>query len=133
MSYNTQIEEIGETPSVQSQFNENAYQILRLHGKYLDLEKAKKNGRFRLCLDILQSIECELDFDANKLDKAKKTNYVEQIKKLNIKMEYVVNHPVYYPYIYKLINIKYKLMKEIQNESGKGATYKDADSDFDMD
>lgn len=112
-----------------SEFNESMLQIQRLHNHWLDFDKFIKRGDFSSARWELDSIEGELFWDAKRIDRDDdETGYVKQLFVINktIKISFFKIHPVK---VYNLLREKERLLREIQQESGKGARYKSEDED----
>lgn len=108
-----------------SEFNEAKLQIYRLHQMWVTSDFARRAGDLISWKWILDGAEIELAEDAKRLDKSKKREYVKEIKEINEKL----NSQVKKKEMYELLKKKMILLKEIQNEAGKGARYKYEDED----
>jgi len=72
----------------------------------------------------LDSAEIELIYDANKIDKEKKTSYTDKLKNVN---ERILDSEVKSDFTKFYLYLKEKeiLLREIQQMAGKGTKYKD--------
>ena len=112
-----------------SEYNENAFATSRLHNIWLDARNNRENGNllghkgYKWNLD---SAEIELKKDAKKLDSEQGTTYVKTLKEINEK----VNCSKTFQSLYYNLMEKEELLRDIQQDSGKGTTYKDIDEDM---
>jgi len=120
-----------ESKKTKAEFNENAFKISRLHNSWLDVQKYRKNCNYKSLKITLDSIEAELYYDAKKLDKEidkEEDKYVKRLKKINTEIKNSIKklklEEVYDNYFQKEI-----ILREIQQESGMGSTYKPEDED----
>ncbi len=117
-----------------SEFNESMFQIQRLHNHWLEFDKFIKRGDFSKARWELDSVESELYWDAKRLDDDgrkeldKEEGFMNQLINSN-KILQGAFYKGYLNIIYTLLRSKERLLREIQQESGKGARYKDADED----
>lgn len=111
-----------------SEFNESMLQIQRLHNHWLNFSTNIKQGNYKKANWELDDVEGELYWDAEKLDNEEETGYLNRLKVLNKKIEAGFNLGNL-KIIYYLLRERQKLLKEIQQESGKGSKYKSADED----
>jgi hypothetical protein len=117
-----------------SEFNESALQIQRIHNHLVALATARENGNFNKVKWILDSIENELFYDAEKISNTKE-DYVKQLNDIDEKIEALGisrNQKETYDNLcklYKTLIEKERLLRRIQQISGKGSRYKDSDDD----
>ena len=111
-----------------SEFNEMTYQIQRIHNKFLELAIARRHGNFTTASWILDEIEVEFWYDAEKLDKQEHTTYIPDIENFNkeIRKNMILHN---FNEVYRLLIGKEKLLRKVQNECGKGARYRNEDDD----
>ena len=113
----------------QTEFNENANQIQRLHNKYLEISNALENGNFETARWKLNSVEVELNEHAESLDESNgrenEKKFVDQLEKINKSLD---NSPTK-GHTYSLLLEKHKLLRKIQQKIGMGTTFKDLDED----
>ncbi len=102
-----------------SEFNEAGLQIQRLHNAWCDCRRNREAGNLLKVKWILDSIEVELNVDiirGEHLDKIKEINKtLSEVKDMNE--------------FYSATMDKEKLLREVQDSSGKGGKYKDPDED----
>ena len=111
-----------------SEFNESAYQINRIHNHLQIVASYREKGEFHKVRWKLDSIEMELRYDAKKIDDADKTIYIKRLNEINIKLRDAVDNRNSEE-LYSLLMNKETLLREIQQESGKGTRYRDPDED----
>ena len=114
-----------------SEFNEAAFQISRIHNTWLEIKSLRESGNLIKCKFKLDSIAAELWNDAERLDeqssnKKKEKNeitYISEIKKIDNQIhKSQINRNL--PRFYFLLLEKEKLLRKIQEKSGKGAKYR---------
>ena len=114
-----------------AEFNESLLQIQRIHNHWLNLDKFKQRGDLAKAKFVLDSIEDELYYDAKDMDDKENEKYIEQLD--NIEKEHnkiIINKEAdAFIKLYNLVRKKERLLREIQQECGKGARYKSADED----
>lgn len=137
-------------------FNETINQLLRLNSHWQLIARDRQNGNLKMCRFRLDSVELELFYDAQKLSKhnqeisevdanvkkvSKVVDYVKLLEEVNTELDNVseeivdkyghrsLKNPLAY---YKALLKKEKLLREIQQESGKGTRYSSDDEDFDI-
>lgn len=130
-----------------SEYNENALQIIRLNNLWIDYYRYMEAGSYGRVKEKLESIETELLYDAKQLERNNVGKYHTQLKNINDDIEKIPNklkileknddsifkedsrERIYYAFLYNPLRKKARLLKEIQQEAGKGARYKDPDED----
>lgn len=126
-----------------SEYNENALSISRLHNHWIDFYKHMEAGIYGKVKEKLESIEIELKYDAKNLEKSSGIKYNTELEKINKKIKDIplqiskIRKSLKEQSIEKLYNAllheplreKAILLKEIQQESGKGSTYKNPEED----
>lgn len=118
-----------------SEFNEAIFQISRLHNVWLECKSCRERGNLLGWKWKLDTASIELFNDAKRLDtdgrmikgekkeKIKEEGYLGQLKKLDEKInEAEVKKQK--GRLYNHLMEKEKLLREIQEESGKGAKFK---------
>jgi hypothetical protein len=131
-----------------SEFNEAINQIMRLNYLWNSIARFRESGKLQQARWKLDTVELELMHDAKKVDKEKGSTYVKQIEAINKTIQLVdfkVHRitkgkdydevdirKLYNSLIYNLIIKKEAILREIQEEAGKGGSYKSANED-DMD
>jgi len=115
-----------------SEFNEAKFQIYRLHNLWQEAKHHRESGNLVHLRWTLDSAAIELSHDAKKLDgnlKDDKEGYVFKVEELNSEINSAVQNGNLSKLYLKLVE-KEKLLREIQEESGKGGRYKQEDSDW---
>ncbi len=114
-----------------STFNESALQIQRIGNDLVEAKYHRKKGRLIKYRFILETIEDELYYDAKKLDKNIKEEsekYLYNLKEINKSIDLSILSKDFSKF-YQDLRKKERLLREIQQECGKGASYKSADED----
>jgi len=114
-----------------SEFNESIFQIQRLHYHWVSIAKYRENGQLLRAKWKLDSIEIELKYDAKLLDDKEDTKYTKKLKELEERFNTALKNRNLKE-IYDLVREKESILREIQQESGKGTKYKALGED-DMD
>lgn len=128
-----------------SEFNEAVNQIMRLNYLWNSIARYREGGKLQQARWKLDTAELELKHDAKKVDRDKNTNYVTQLVKINnaikvvdIKVNKLIKgkevdegyiRRLYGAFLYNLLINKETLLREIQEEAGKGGKYKSSDDD----
>ena len=126
-----------------SEFNEAGYQIQRLHNIWLACRVAKEKGNLKDYKLLLDSAKIELNNDLEKKDSVKH-NFKERLEKLDDVIEEYssfvfissgnINNlnpklkDIFYrmrEILYKKLQKKEELIREIQEAAGKGGKYHD--------
>lgn len=111
-----------------SEFNEMSYHISRLHNDWLETKSYREKGLFSKVRWKLDSIELELKYDAKKLDDSGGTDYVNQLSDVN-KGIIIAIKTININEFYNKLMKKEELLREIQQECGKGSRYKNPSED----
>jgi dihydroneopterin aldolase len=138
-------------------FNETVNQLLRLNSHWQLIARDRQNGNLKMCRFRLDSVELELFYDAQKLSRenkdmkeiAESTNpknkaidYVELIEQVNQELDNnslelvnkhgqkILQNPLAF---YKSLLKKERILREVQQESGKGTKYTSDDDDMNID
>ena len=123
-----------------SEFNEAAFQISRLHNKWLQFSHLLEQGSLILCKWKLDTIGIELWNDAKRLDgeetpeetkEDKENKYVNKLIKVDKEIVDAEKEKDKGKLYFTLLK-KAKLLKEIQDDAGKGARYRPADDEYTM-
>jgi len=115
-----------------SEYNEAKFQIFRLHNLWLQSKYLREHGNLVGCKWVLDSATIELWNDAERLDedKEKKEEFyvsiLENLDKKIMEAEKAKDKELFY---FTLLR-KEKLLREIQEKSGKGARWRPADEDY---
>ncbi len=114
-----------------SEFNEAKWQIFRLNNLWIECRRLREHGRLIGVRWRLDSATIELWNDAIRLDKDKKEEekYTTKLEKLDKEIETCCKNKDFNELYKKLIE-KERVLREIQEESGKGARYKSADEEL---
>jgi len=120
---------MGEEEKKISEFNESMLQIQRLDNKWREIANAREQGDLSRAKFKLDSIEIELMNDAKILTN-REYDYVKELKNIN-KEIYNLNPKETKSIIklYILLKEKEILLRQIQQECGKGSRYKASDED----
>lgn len=108
-----------------SEFNEAKFQIYRLHNLWLECKMRRQNGDLVGLRYALDSVALELNTDAVRVDKNKKveedkcTYKLEKID-LQIRKEIEMKTKESLLNLYELLKQKEKILRQLQEESGKG-------------
>jgi len=127
-----------EEPRQVSEYNENAFQISRLHNHWMEVARYREKGMLQQVRWKLDSIEIELKLDAkedeiNKLDEINKNIKEIDIRISNLKKnkdlteDDLRNLPNIL--LYDLLKQKEEILRDVRQKAGKGTTYKDLDAD----
>ncbi len=119
---------MGEDEKKVSEFNESMLQIQRLHNHWLDLSKFRERGDLGQAKFKLDSIEIELMNDARNLTDDE-DNYLEKLKDINDKIHNLDSNVKSIVELYKLLKDKEIILRQIQQECGKGSRYRDFSED----
>ncbi len=111
-----------------AEYNESLLKIGRLNNHWIALAKIREDGELGKVKGKLDSIELELIFNAEKLDKKPNNNYVEQLEEINDKLESSAKTKRIIQF-FKALKEKEKLLREIQQQSGMGSKFKDSSED----
>ena len=116
-----------------SDFNEAKNQIMRLGNSWNQFSSSMLSGNFigdKGANWILDNVFGELSTDAEKQDK----DMSEEIKKYEIKIKEINELVGKYRNddvkLYKILRMKEKILRRLQDEAGKGARYSYADDDM---
>ncbi len=114
-----------------SEFNESLFQIQRINNDLVEAKFYRKKGHLKKYKFILETIEDELYYDAEKLDKERKEGsdtYVKKLNKVNRSIDFaIISHEMIKFYNY--LREKERLLRRVQQECGKGAKYRGIDED----
>lgn len=117
-----------------SEFNEAVFQIQRLHAIWIECKLRRQRGDlpgWKTCLD---SAAIELWGDAVKIDARDKNEdgYQKKINALDKEMDYVIEQKDVSSLrnLYKLEMIKEKLLRQLQEDAGKGGKTKLEDDEW---
>ena len=112
-----------------SEFNEAQFQILRLNNIWVTSRSYREKGKLLQWKWILLSAEVELNNDAMRIDKQKKTNWIEQIDLINEEIE--KNEASFSQKdLFVTLVKKEKLLKSLQEGAGKGTKLKFEEEKF---
>ena len=130
------IEDFEEKRAFTSEFNEAKFQILRLHNSWEKCKDYSHSGKLMQWNWELDNIFAELSTDAENEDNGKESNrkeskqgYTDKIKKLN---ELVAENKKNSEKLYLILRMKERILKRLQDVSGKGSKRK-ADDEDDID
>jgi len=113
-----------------SEFNEAVFQIGRLHNIWLQSRVARESGQLIKWKWILDSAMIELCNDVRRLDEIKETDtYKEKLEKLDQEIESAEKRQDFKE-LYKKLKEKEMLLREIQEEAGKGSKLKSIEEDM---
>jgi hypothetical protein len=119
-----------------SEFNEAAFQIQRLHSIWVECKMRRQLGDLPGIRTALDSASIELWVDAIKIDdrEKKENGFQKKINAVDKEIEYVIEKKdiTSLKNLYKLLIIKEKLLRQLQEEAGKGGKTKLEDDDFSM-
>ena len=110
-------------------FNESALQIQRLNNDLIEAKEHKKKGRLRNYKFMLDVIEDELWCDADDLDKEvneKSEKYTSKLIQVNKEIDLSILSFNLISF-YRLLREKERLLRRIQQECGKGTSYRSMD------
>lgn len=117
-----------EEAKIISEFNEMGFQIQRLHNIWVECERLSRQGKFLSWNWQLDNAKKELYWDAKDLDKRNDKKYIINIEEINKKI-FIAFSLKRMGTIYKLLTEKEIILREIQQECGKGSRYKSSDED----
>jgi len=122
---------MAEKEKLISEFNEAKLQIFRLHNIWLECKHFRETGRLVHWKWKLDTATIELWNDAKRLDNESEEegNYISSLKKLD-KEIFEAEKQKNLAKLYQKLVEKEKLLREIQEEAGKGARYKPVDEDY---
>lgn len=107
-----------------SAFNQAQLQIQRLDNTWNKCIKNREQNDLSKYRKNLMSAEIELLFDARKIDSEQNKQYVNQLKDANKKIyEAIGNFQIFK--VWEFLEKKEIILREIQEESGKGSMWKD--------
>ena len=110
-----------------SQYNAANLQILNLHDIWINCRKYRKAGQYALYRWELDSAEVELNADAVRLDKDnrkdKNDSWTTKIEEINKQIQNSISSKDIEE-VYKNMKEKEKLLKLLQESSGKGSKLK---------
>lgn len=115
-----------------SEFNEAAFQISRLHNIWLECKNLREKGNLISWKWKLDTAAIELWNDAKRLDEPTEKDenkLIEKLKKLDEEISKAETDKKFAEFYKKLIE-KEKLLRQIQEESGKGGKLRSADDDY---
>ncbi len=115
-----------------SEFNEAKFQIFRLDNLTRETGSLLEKGKLVPAIWKLDRYAIELWCDALRLDKDKKKDedsYKDKLEKLDKKINEAVDNRNFRE-LYLSLMEKWKLLKEIQEDAGKGAKLRSTDDDF---
>ena len=130
-----------------SKYNEAMNQIIRLHNLWLKCEGFKEHGELEKYENSLRSAETELKYDIKKLSESleenHESNYIEKLKQVQVKLM-VCNNLILKTKKSMFIGAamckkwtvlieKEELLREVQEESGKGGVRGNPSDDDDID
>ena len=115
--------EMGEKQT--SEFNSAITQLNRLNEGWMDCTKYRERGMFGEYKNKLITIEIELDYDINRLNN-QDNNYIEEFDKVN---QLIEKHAIEKNRIklHSQLIRKEKLLREVQEEAGKGMKFQDTE------
>jgi hypothetical protein len=115
-----------------SEFNEAQLQILRLHNIWLASRNYRESGKMVEWKWALVSVEVELNNDAIRLDKQKKTAWVNNIEEVNKEIDAIdiAKTEMDFRLLFKSLLKKEKLLKQLQEAAGKGTKLKFEEDKF---
>lgn len=130
-----------------SVYNEAVQQVMRIGNHWVEIAKLRERGKLNRVKFKLDSVEAEFKYDI--LHTLKADGYEEKLKNVNQKIreasirlsQYIKKHGqvemeilenVYNQHLYEPLIEKEELLREIQQKSGKGSSYKGTDEE-DMD
>jgi len=115
-----------------SEFNEAKFQILRLHNIWAECKYLREKGKIISWRWRLDTATIELWNDAKRLDKDKnkdEDSYIKGLELIDKEVKKAIEDKNPAELYVKLVE-KEKLLREIQEKSGKGARYKSVDEDY---
>ncbi len=123
-----------------SDFNDAAAQMQRLHNLYLKCENYREQGLLDKYENVLSIIESELKYDGKiileKKDYISKLNKVNKNIKISNSFIFKTKDSMFYGAAlckkWTTLIEKEELLREIQQESGKGGRYRDPYADEGM-
>lgn len=121
-----------EDEKIISEFNEAAFQISRLHNIWLESKGLRERGKLEQYKWKLDSATIELWTDALRLDRDQPKE-VEEGKGYVFRLtqvDKIINETKDNAILYQKLMEKEKILRELQEECGKGARFKPADDDF---
>lgn len=119
----------GYDTKVTSEWNDAGLQIRRLNNIWIECKYNREKGKLIDYKWKLDSAAVELWNDAKRLDKEETNGYTTTLQELDkeiIKAELEKNLSLFYQ---KLL-AKERILREVQELSGKGSKFKAADEDF---
>ena len=111
-----------------SQFNDAVLEIQRLHNIWLAARMYREKGLLRDVIWILDSGEIELSDAIDRLKEKNNIDYKKQIDILNEKIN-KANLDKNNLELYKHLIEKERILRKVQQDSGKGTKWKDSDED----
>lgn len=112
-----------------SLFKDALGQIQRLNAAWIRATRHREGGNMEGWRWILDTVALELSYDINRLNKDKNLKYKEKIDDNETKISTAFknkNHAEQYKYLFE----KEKILREIQEKSGKGAKMIDEEENF---
>jgi hypothetical protein len=117
-----------------SEFNEAVFQIQRLNSIWIECKLRRQRGDIPGVMTALDNAAIELWVDAAKIDSRDKNEvgYQKKITALDKEMEYVIEQKDIKSLrnLYKLEIIKEKLLRQLQEDAGKGGKTKLEDDEW---
>ena len=117
-----------------SEFNEAKFQIFRLHNLWMECKALRESGKLMGWKWKLDTATIELWNDAGRLDGDEKDDedgkdsYIQKLENLDKDIREAEDKKDFKTYYEKLM-WKERLLRKIQEESGKGAKFRPADDD----
>jgi hypothetical protein len=112
-----------------SEFNEAVFQLQRFSNMQVRIGENLRKGNLGAMRWELDNYEVELWCDAKRCDKDKETKFMEILPRLNKEIAIAVINKNFNEFYNKLIE-KWKTLREVQEEAGKGSRLKSADDDY---
>ena len=109
-------------------YNEMAFKIQRINTYWIALALLRENGYYGKAIRKLKTIELELISEAFRLDKDKKTNYIQQLRNINERIS-ILSKTLKVLELYEAIIDKEQILRLLYNESGLEMKYSDENED----
>jgi len=118
-----------------SEFNEAAFQIQRLHSIWVECKTRRQNGDLYGLRYSLDTAAIELWVDAVKIDERNKDiekGYQKKIGEIDQEIDEAIEKKdvTSLKILYKLFTKKEKILRQLQEDAGKGGKSKLEDDDF---
>lgn len=111
-----------------SEFNESAYQINRLNNIWIKCQIFRNSGLLINWKWKLDDALAELSYDASRLDDSEDKEYLKTLQRIDKEIAFAEKYKNL-RLLYKKLFEKELILREIQQECGKGSRYKSADED----